>query len=49
LFHARLPVEVVKEAQEVKAELDKAFLLVLSQSAEDLCGIEHVLVVHDPM
>lgn len=43
-----LPVEVVEKAQEVEAELDEALLLVLSQSAEDLCGIEHVFVVHDP-
>lgn len=43
-----LPVQVVKEAQKVETELDKALLLVLAQCTEDLCGVEHVLVVHDP-
>ena len=43
-----IPVKIVKEAEQIEAELDEALLLVLSQCAEDLCGIKHVLSVHDP-
>lgn len=42
------PVEVVKEAEEVESKLDEALLLVLTQGTEDLCGVKHVLSVHDP-
>lgn len=42
------PVEVVEEAEEVESKLDEALLLVLTQSTEDLCGVKHVLSVHNP-
>lgn len=32
----------------IKCQLDEAFLLVLRQRAEDLCGIIHVPTIRDP-
>jgi hypothetical protein len=43
-----LPVQIVKEAQKIESKFDEALFLVLTQRAEDLCGIKHVLVVQDP-
>jgi len=40
-------VKVVEEAEKVKAELDEALLLVLTQRTENLCCVKHVLSVHD--
>lgn len=41
------PVEVVEEADEVEAELDEALFLVRRERAEDFCGVERVVFVHD--
>lgn len=41
------PVQVVEEADEVEAEFDKADLLMLRQGAEDLCGVQGMVFVHD--
>ena len=40
-------VEVVEEADEIEAELDEALLFVCREGAEDLCGVERMVFVHD--
>ena len=60
LFFARLPrlvpdkrddhaVEVEEEHEQVEAELDERLLLVDVEFAEDLRGVEEVLVFEDPV
>lgn len=40
-----VPVEIVEEGQEVEAQLDKAFLFVAHERAEDLSSVQQIVVV----
>jgi hypothetical protein len=44
-----VPVEVVKEGQQVEGKLNEAFLLVARKCSEDLSCVVHMIVVHDPI
>jgi hypothetical protein len=46
--NGHIPVEIIKEREQVKPELNEALFLVSGEGAKDLCCIVHVVFVSYP-
>lgn len=42
MIHDHVPVQIVEEAQQVEAQLNKRLFLMQGQSSEDLCCVQEV-------